>query len=292
MRWAWHEPKVATISPGFTVRRSLPFGGGKGVGPFVFLDHMGPVTRIVSGEHDVGPHPHIGLATVTYLFSGELFHRDSLGTAQKIIPGEVNWMSAGKGIVHSERAPVEQYGQTQTLHGLQIWVALPPEQEESEPSFQHVKASDLPQIQKGSLKTTIVVGEAFGVRSPVRAQEGLLYCAVEATGDTVWEWPRDEREFGFYLVDGTVHFEGQEFRGPGLLRFEVDPMAQIKMELIAGSRGVWLGGAPLVQHRRIWWNFVSTRKERIEVAKQEWREDRFPKIPGETERVPLPGESL
>ena len=201
-------------------------------------------------------------------------------------------MSAGRGIVHSEHAPIEDYGKTQTLHGLQIWVALPSDQEESEPSFQHVKAHDLPTVESEGLKTTVVVGEAFQKKSPVRAQAGLLYCSVEAKKAALWEWPSDGREFGFYLVEGSFRFEDQAFQGPGLLRFDHEPLSKIQIGLSAGTKGVWIGGPRLEQHRRIWWNFVSTRKERIEVAKQEWRDDRFPKIKGETDRVPLPGESF
>jgi redox-sensitive bicupin YhaK (pirin superfamily) len=271
----------------FEVRRALPSAQRRMVGPFVFLDEMGPAEFRAGAGIDVRPHPHIGLATVTYLFDGEITHRDSLGTLVAIRPGEVNWMTAGRGIVHSERTAPERRVNGDKLHGLQCWVALPADREETDPSFFHRSADDLPLVTDRGFTARVVAGQAFGARSPVvTASDTVFVDVVMAAGTTIPLDP-DYEERAIYVVDGEVEIAGDRFTGPKLLVFR--PGDRIAVRAVTASHVAILGGAALDGPRHIWWNFVSSRKDRIEQAKVDWKAARFDIVPGdETEFIPLP----
>ena len=271
---------------GFEVRRVLPWGGGRMVGPFIFLDQLGPVAFAPGQGIDVRPHPHIGLATVTYLFEGELVHRDSLGVVQTIQPGDVNWMTAGRGIVHSERTGPEVRASGQRMHGLQSWVALPREYEEAEPAFDHTPAANLPAQDRDGVRLRVIAGRAFGLASPVRVFSGMFYADAALSAGAALDIPDEYAERAAYVLQGTVAADGQDFGAGTLLIFS----AGSKVQLVAKgtSRIAVLGGAPLEGARHIWWNFVSSSKERIEQAGRQWADGKFPPVPGETEFIPLP----
>ncbi len=273
---------------GFSVRRLLPSAEQRAVGPFVFFDHMGPA-RFPPGEGvDVRPHPHIGLATVTYLYEGEFMHRDSLGTAQVITPGAVNWMVAGRGIVHSERTPAETRLAPggSPLHGIQVWVALPLEHESKEPSFEHHPAASLPEIHLEHVVLRVIAGEAYGRRAPTSVFSPMFYVdAAMGPGGRI-ELPPGFEERAFYVAEGAVRAHDREF-GPGSMAL-LQRDAVLTLEARETSRVMLLGGAPLDAPRYLWWNFVSSSRERIEQAKRDWREQRFPPVPGDPERIPLP----
>jgi len=274
---------------GFTVRRLLPAGGRRTIGPFIFFDHMGPASFAPGHGVDVRPHPHIGLATVTYLFEGEFLHRDSLGSVQRISPGDVNWMVAGRGIVHSERTPPAlraEHGGTR-LHGVQTWVALPQAMEECDPSFVHHPAADLPMIDRDGCALRIVAGEAWGARSPVAVSSPTLYAAAELAAGVDLELPDEVAERAVYVAQGALGVAGARHEEGTLVEFAAGPAS---VRALADSRLVIVGGAPLDGSRHIWWNFVSSSPERIERAKQEWREERFASVPGDPERIPLPDD--
>lgn len=284
------EPREVTLMGDLRVKRILPFRARRAVGPFTFLDEMGPVALRPGSAGDVPPHPHIGLSTVTYLFDGELVHRDSLGSKQAILPGDVNWMTAGSGIAHSERIPPELRTDGRILHGMQAWVALPKEREEIAPSFEHYDRNVLPVFSENGVRFTLIAGEAFGRRSPVQAQSPLFYYEAALAASTSFELaPGEGWESAFYLARGEISVDGQRFDRPTLLVFGTGSRVRIHSE--SGAHGLALGGPPLDGPRFIWWNFVSSSQERIERAKQDWREQRLPKIPEETEWVPLPGEA-
>jgi len=271
---------------GFAVRRVLPSVPKQMVGPFIFFDHMGPA-RLAPGEGlDVRPHPHIGLATVTYLFEGEILHRDSLGSVQPIRPGDVNWMTAGRGIAHSERTPPELRAAGPGVHGIQTWVALPRESEEAAPSFSHHPQATLPVIEPPGATVRVIAGRAFGVRSPVAVFTDTLYAAAELDpGASVVLTPEHE-ERGVYVVEGDVTI-GDAAVGTGQLAVLAEGV-EVEVRAPFSATLMLLGGAKMDGSRFIWWNFVSSSKERIERAKDDWREDRFGRVPGETERIPLP----
>jgi len=271
---------------GFEVRRVLPWGGGRMVGPFIFLDQMGPVAFAPGQGIDVRPHPHIGLATVTYLFEGELVHRDSLGVVQTIRPGDVNWMTAGRGIVHSERTGPEMRASGQRMYGLQSWVALPGEYEEAEPAFDHTAAAKLPEQNKNGAKLRVIAGRAFGLASPVRVFSEMFYVDVVMSKGAALYLPDEYAERAAYVLQGTVAAEQREFGAGTLLIFTAESRAQLVAK--DASRVALLGGAPLEDQRHIWWNFVSSSRERIELAKRQWAQGVFPQVPGETEFIPLP----
>jgi len=272
---------------GFSVRRLLPAGRQRMVGPFVFFDHMGPADFAPGGGIDVRPHPHINLATVTYLFEGEIFHRDSLGSAQAIRPGAINWMTAGRGIVHSERTPPEVRASSHRLHGLQIWVALPRAAEEVEPSFHHHPADSLPVVTEEGMRARVLVGSAFGVTAPVATASPLGYAELALAAGAAAPLALDMPERALYLVEGAIELSGTRFEAGQMV-----VLAPGDRELRAASapaRLVLFGGEPLDGPRHIEWNFVSSSQERIEEAKRDWREGRFPLVPGdEIERIPLP----
>lgn len=282
----WLVPHRAEIAPGLSVGRALPYRGGRGVGPFVFLDHMGPVNFPAGGGIDVPPHPHIGLATVTYLFSGEIDHRDSLGSEQRIRPGDVNWMTAGSGIVHSERTPAELRTGGAPLHGLQAWVALPVEHEETAPTFEHRSRADLPVTEIEGVRHRLIAGNAYGLRSPVTAHSRLFYVHSEIPAGRRLRFDPEGQEIAFYLVEGSIEHEGTIYEGPGLLHLA--PGSVVEFTARKDATGTLLGGDPFPERRKIWWNFVSSRPERIEVAKAAWRSQTIGRVPGETEFVPLP----
>lgn len=274
---------------GFNVRRILPYVKRKTVGPFIFFDHMGPAEFAPSEGMDVRPHPHIGLATVTYLFEGSILHRDSLGSTQLIQPGAVNWMTAGKGIVHSERTPRDLRDLGSRLSGIQCWVALPKEHEETDPSFVHHPADTLPQFEINGATLRLLVGTAYGRTSPVRAHSDLFYLEARLPAGTRLHLPTEGREAAAYLVEGHVRIGDQEF-DLNTLAIVADG-EDLYIEAIRESRVMLFGGAPLEGSREIWWNFVSTSKERIEKAKAQWREGKFPTIPEDhDEFIPLPDE--
>jgi redox-sensitive bicupin YhaK (pirin superfamily) len=271
---------------GFAVRRVLPALPKQMVGPFIFFDHMGPARLAPGNGLDVRPHPHIGLATVTYLFDGEILHRDTLGSVQPIRPGDVNWMTAGRGIAHSERTPPELRANGSGVHGIQTWVALPRAHEEAEPSFFHHPASTLPVIELPGATVRVVAGHAFGARSPVAVFSDTLYAAAELAPGANLTLPAAHEERGVYVVEGSAVI-GDATVEPGQLAVltrgvEAEVQAPVSTVLML------LGGAAMDGPRFIWWNFVSSSKERIERAKDDWRADRFGAIQGETERIPLP----
>jgi redox-sensitive bicupin YhaK (pirin superfamily) len=272
------------LGGGFAVRRYLPAAARQAVGPFLFFDHFGPVQAGPNDNHDVRAHPHIGLATVTYLFEGAMQHRDSLGVVQRIEPGAINWMTAGRGIVHSERTPDDLRGVARRSHGLQLWVALPAEDEEMAPAFAHTPAADIPALEVGGARLRVLVGEAFGAVSPVAVRSPTLYLDIEMSAGDAFPLPLAE-ERALYVIEGSVHLDGEPLPPGRLLVLAAgeEPMLGAEGE----ARVVMIGGAPL-GHRHMWWNFVSSRKERIVQAADDWAAGRMAMVPGETEFIPLP----
>jgi redox-sensitive bicupin YhaK (pirin superfamily) len=278
-------PRVRDLG-GFEVRRALPHGKRQMVGPFIFFDQMGPVQFLAGQGMDVRPHPHIGLATVTYLFDGRVMHRDSEGNELEIVPGEMNLMTAGRGIAHSERTPqgVRQSGGG--MYGIQSWIALPEAHEEIDPSFQHFEAAALPVVEDGGLRARVIAGSAFGRHSPVAMLSDWLYAEVLLEAGSRAPLDPDHEERAIYVVDGEVEIAGDRFEGPRLLIFR--PGDRITVRALRRSRLMFLGGAAMEGPRYIWWNFVSSRRERIEEAKEDWKTGRFKPVPGEIEFIPLP----
>ena len=273
------------LGGGFLVRRLLPAAARRSVGPFIFFDHFGPSLEAPGVNHDVRPHPHIGLATVTYLFEGAMLHRDSIGSVQQIEPGAINWMTAGRGVVHSERRPESLREQAFVNHGLQLWVALPREFEEVEPAFEHTPASAIPELPVGDATVRVLIGEAFGQRSPVHTFAPTLYLDVQLPAGGRLDLPALAPELALYAVQGGLQVDGQAVAAQTM----VVPGAQ-RLSLSAGepARLVVIGGAALDAPRHMWWNFVSSRKERIAQAAADWQAQRLGQVPGETEFIPLP----
>jgi redox-sensitive bicupin YhaK (pirin superfamily) len=271
---------------GFAVRRVLPSVPKQMVGPFIFFDHIGPA-RLPPGEGlDVRPHPHIGLATVTYLFEGEILHRDSLGSVQPIRPGDVNWMTAGRGIAHSERTPPELRKAGASVHGIQTWVALPRASEEAEPSFFHHPQASLPVVEPPGATVRVIAGHAFGVRSPVAVFTDTLYATAELEPGASLALPPEHAERGVYVVEGNVTIGDTGVEAGELAVLAAGGEVEIRAPFSATV--MLLGGAKMDGPRFIWWNFVSSSKERIERAKDDWRADRVGAVPGDSERIPLP----
>ena len=272
---------------GFEVRRVLPAAGHRMVGPFIFLDEMGPKELAPGSGIDVRPHPHIGLATVTYLFRGEILHRDSLGTVQPIRPGEVNWMTAGRGIVHSERTAPEHRREGEPIHGLQCWVALPAAEEERSPGFSHHDSATLPVVRHNGTTVRVVAGSIYGERSPVETLMETLFADVNLTAGTALPFDPSTEERAAYLISGEVEIAGDRFAPGRLVVFRPGDAITITAE--SDAHLVLLGGAAMDGPRHIWWNFVSSRKERIEQAKADWKLARFDTVPGDDkEFIPLP----
>jgi redox-sensitive bicupin YhaK (pirin superfamily) len=273
---------------GLPIRRTLPVAKRRHVGPFVFLDHMGPVVFAPGAGLDVPPHPHIGLATVTYLLEGELLHRDSIGSEQVIRAGDVNWMTAGSGVVHSERTPPETRRAGSRLHGLQLWVALPRASEEAPAAFEHRGAAEIPLVREGDVALRIIAGEAWGARSPVAVPSPLFLALARLPAGSALTVPPEHRERALHVVEGAVLLGGERFEAGTLLVLE-EAAAACVTAARGEARLLLLGGDPLDGERHMFWNFVSSSKERIERAARDWRERRSPLVPGdETEFVPLP----
>lgn len=269
---------------GFTVRRVLPAPDRQTVGPFIFFDEMGPARFAPGDGINVRPHPHIGLATVTFLFDGEILHRDSLGYAQAIEPGAVNLMTAGRGIVHSERTSPERQRRGQRLHGIQTWMALPEAQQEMEPAFLHYPAAELPLVETPGARSTVIIGRYRGVSSPVSLPMATLYLAVDLDAQARFELPEDAEERAVYLVEGRIRVGDQPI-SPGTMAVLTASAQQLMAD--APSRVMVLGGAA-TGPRTVWWNFVHADPRRIEQAKEHWRLGRFPAVPGDDEFIPLP----
>ena len=286
------EPRTRDLG-GFTVGRVLPYAKRRMVGPFIFLDEMGPAEFKPGTGIDVRPHPHIGLATVTYLFDGEMRHRDSLGCDQVIRPGDVNWMTAGCGIVHSERTDEGPRASGQNMHGIQSWVALPEDAEDIEPSFHHHPKETLPLIEQGGAKMRLIAGAAYGETSPVKTFSPIFYLGVEAQAGAEITLPDDYEERALYIVEGAVDIDGEAYDSGRMLVFHENASPQINVTTPA--KLMLLGGAPLGE-RLIWWNFVASSQERMDRAKANWTESAeknfndsaFSLPPGETEFIPLP----
>ena len=275
------------LGDGFRVNRILPSPGHRMVGPFVFFDYFGPVAFAPGKGIDVRPHPHVGLATVTYLFEGSQMHRDTLGSAQEIHPGDVNWMTAGRGIAHSERTGPETRARGHRLHGIQSWIGLPLKDEEAEPSFQHVDSRDLATKSADGVTMKIITGKAFGLASPVRVFSDIFYvdAKLEACASLVMSDEHQER--AIFVVGGEAHVNGTT-HGDGTL-IVLDAREKMTIAAHGATRVMLLGGAPLDGERHLWWNFVASSKERIERAKTDWKAGRFGKIPGDdVEFIPLP----
>jgi redox-sensitive bicupin YhaK (pirin superfamily) len=271
----------------FLVGRLLPFREKRLVGPFCFIDHMGPVALSDHENLDIGPHPHIGLSTLTYLFEGSVMHKDSLGTEIEVSPGQVNWMTAGKGIVHSERTPDYLRHSDKLLHGLQIWVALPKHLEQMEPEFYHADGNDIPQWEDNGVHYKLIAGEAFGKKSTIPVYSPLYFIEIKnttATSINIGEHLYGES--GLYILDGEVSTEGNTF---GPKNFLVAKNASLcEFSLAPNSKVYIFGGEPFPEERFIYWNFVATSRELIDEAKERWVRQEFPKVPGETGFVPLP----
>ncbi len=278
-------PRAHDLGGGFTVHRVLPAAQRQAVGPFVFFDHFGPVTAGPNDNHDVRPHPHIGLATVTYLFEGAMMHRDSTGVVQRIEPGAINWMTAGRGIVHSERTPDELRSQMRTSHGVQLWAALPPAHEEDAPSFEHTPASAIPQVDLPGARVRVLIGSAFGATSPVHTVSPTLYLDIQLRAGASLAIPALAEERAIYSVDKDFSLDGSAVaaRKLAVLETQTVPVMQAQHD----TRLVLVGGTPL-GHRFVVWNFVASRKERIVQAQEDWQAQRFEPVPGENEFVPLP----
>ena len=270
----------------FTVRRVLPAHGRQTVGPFIFFDHFGPVTLPPGEGMDVRPHPHIGLATVTFLFAGAILHRDSLGSVQRIAPGDVNWMTAGRGIVHSERSdPADRIAGMQ-LHGLQTWVALPRALEDAAPAFTHVPGARLPRFEIGPASVIVAAGHAFGREAPTPTHSDTLYAAVELPAGASLTVPADHEQRAVYAVEGDVDVDGVAV--PEANMAVVTTPGPFVVHARTAAKLMLVGGARLDGERFIWWNFVASSRERIDAAKATWQAQEFGQVPGETEFIPLP----
>ena len=271
---------------GFEVRRALPSIERRMVGPFVFFDQMGPAALGAGQGMDVRPHPHIGLATLTYLFDGEVMHRDSLGNEIAIRPGELNWMTAGRGIVHSERTPQPLRRAGSRLWGIQSWVALASKDEECEPAFVHHDAGDMPVVSDGGVEARIIAGSVLGAASPVATSSPTFYADVTLRSGAAFPLDPDYEERAVYPVSGSIEISGDVFGAERLLVFR--PGDRITITAPDGARFMALGGESMEGRRYIWWNFVSSSRERIEQAKQDWKAGRFDPVPNDAEFIPLP----
>ncbi len=270
---------------GFVVKRCLPARGIQSVGPWVFFDHIGPASFPAGKGVDVIPHPHINLATVTYLFEGELVHRDSIGSVQIITPGAINLMVAGRGVVHSERTDRHLRAAGHAMHGLQLWLALPEQHEEIEPTFHHYPASDLPRTSVDGVPLRVMIGDAYGLHAPVATFSPTLYAEADIPAGKTLRLPDEVGERAVYVVSGSLRLPDVDL--PEETMTLLDDASRIELRAAADSRIALIGGSPLGK-RFMWWNFVSSNKERISKAKADWKGNRFPAVPGETEACPLP----
>jgi redox-sensitive bicupin YhaK (pirin superfamily) len=280
-------PRVHDLG-GFQVRRAVPSLQARSVGPFVFVDHMGPAVFEAGRGIDVRPHPHIGLATVTFLWAGTITHRDTLGSLQDIHPGDVNWMTAGRGIAHSERTPPDVRERSSEAHGMQTWVALPKPDEEIAPEFHHHPGATLPQLQRDGMLLRVIAGRGFGVESPVRVFTDTFNVAVDLQPEAELRIDDSHLERALYVLDGQAQLDGADLPARHLVL--LDQGTQPSLRAKTPLKAMLLGGEPLDAPRQVWWNFVSSSRERIEQAKQDWLDGRFGRIPGdESEFIPLPG---
>ena len=279
-------PRTHDLGGGFEVRRAVPSLQARSVGPFVFVDHMGPAIFEPGRGIDVRPHPHIGLATVTFLWAGAIKHKDTLGSEQVILPGDVNWMTAGRGIAHSERTPADERGRGHAVHGMQTWVALPKPDEETAPEFHHHAASALPQIRRNGAFLRVIAGRAFGREAPVRTYGELFYVDAVIDADAGFDLPPEHAERAVLMLSGAIELDGDRVAASEMAVLQ--PGANVRLTSSGPARLVLFGGATLDGQRTLWWNFVSSRRERIEQAKDDWRAQRFGQIVGETEFIPLP----
>jgi redox-sensitive bicupin YhaK (pirin superfamily) len=280
------DPRLHDLGDGFVVRRLLPFRLRRHVGPFVFFDHFGPVDLAAGRGMDVRPHPHIGLATVTYLYEGAIQHRDSLGSDQVIRPGDVNWMTAGRGIVHSERTPAPERAAGHRLHGVQTWLALPLDSEDAEPDFHHHDAATLPDDERDGVRLRVIAGTAFGMTSPVRVYSPTLYADLRFAAGSRIVLSTEHAERAVYPIDGDLVVDGV-----ALAAGRMHVLAEgndIELAASTPARSLVCGGAQLDGERLLWWNFVASNHERIDRAKVAWTEQRLGQVPGETELIPLP----
>ena len=280
--------KAHDLGDGFFVARLVPQIARRSIGPFVFFDYFGPVDFAPGKGVDVRPHPHIGLATVTYLFDGAQMHRDTLGSVQEISPGDVNWMTAGRGIAHSERTGEDMRARGHRLHGIQTWVGLPEADEEAPPAFQHFSRTQLPEREDKNVTLRLIAGEAFGLKSPVKVFSPIFYADARFAAGGALHYTADHEERAFFVVDGEVQTGTSEVHGPGAMLM-LDKDEEVTLYAEAPARVMLFGGAPLGGQRHIWWNFVSSSKDRIERAKQEWKDGKFGLIPGDDQEfIPLP----
>ncbi len=279
-------PPVHDLGDGFKVRRALPSTQRRMVGPFVFFDQMGPTILRAGSGLDVRPHPHIGLATVTYLFDGEIIHRDSLGTVQAIRPGAVNWMIAGRGIVHSERTAADKRSAGSSLSGIQTWIALPKQEEERAPSFRHYAARELPLIDGEGMTLRLMAGSLFGKRSPVATLSEMFYADVALAANARLPIAAEHEQRAIYVIHGRIDIDGNSFDASQLVVLR--PGQALTVLALGPVQLLLLGGAALDGPRHVWWNFVSSSSERIEQAKQDWRDGRLGHVPGDAEFIPLP----
>jgi len=280
------KPHQKDIGGGFVVRRVLPAAARQAVGPFIFFDHFGPLDAPPEANHDVRPHPHIGLATVTYLFEGAMEHRDSVGSVQRIEPGAINWMTAGRGIVHSERTPADLKGKPRRSHGLQLWAALPQAHEEVEPSFSHTPASAIPEVTLDGAHVRVLIGSAFGQTSPVATFSETLYLDIRLDAGQTLTLQDLPEEAAVYPVMGEIAIDGEILAPNTMAMIEAGTGARVTAR--EAAQFVVIGGEPLDGRRFLFWNFVSSSKERIARASEEWEQQKFAKVPGETEFIPLP----
>ncbi len=279
------ESKAKDVG-GMLVRRTLPSIDKRMVGPFIFFDHMGPVDFEIGNGLDVRSHPHIGLSTLTYLFEGEIVHRDTLGVEQKITAGAVNWMTAGSGVAHSERSPEESRAIEQKLHGIQTWIALPKEKEEIAASFFHHAKNEIPEVEHRGTVVRIVAGNFNSINSPVATSSELTYLDLQMPSDNRFQLEKKNHELALYCVSGLVRAGGKQIH-PGELGVFAEG-ATILISAESASQVIVVGGVPLAEKKHIWWNFVSSSKDRIEQAKEDWRNQNFGKVRGETNYLPLP----
>lgn len=283
------DPRPSDLGDGFFVRRALPYMKKRMIGPFIFWDHMGPASFDQDHEMKVRAHPHIGLATITYLFKGEIMHRDSIGSKQMIRPGEINWMTAGSGIAHSER--VQHLQGKMELEGIQVWVALPKEYEEVDPSFDHYKEKDLPSVEVDGANYRLIVGSAFGKTSPVKSYSEMFYLSGHVKAGQKFNMPvRPNHEGGVYVVSGEIEIEGVTYSEAQMIAF--NPGAEINFTAKGEAVTMILGGEIFPEKRFIWWNFVSSSHERIEQAKRDWKSGKFDKVIDEEEIIPLPADKI
>lgn len=270
----------------FSVRRLLPAKTQQSVGPFIFFDHIGPVTFAPHSGPNVRPHPHIGLAAVTYLFEGALLHRDNTGVVQTIMPHDVNWMTAGSGIVHSERTPPEMLEKTWQFHGIQTWLALPKAYEEAQPNFVHYPAHTLPSIEEPGIHVRVIAGNFYGMQSPIPVFSPTLYADVRLNAQHSITLEHDHPEQAIYVIDGDVFVDNEKIPTCTLTILQEKEMIEVTAK--SDSHFLLLGGAPLETKRIIWWNFVASSQEKIDHAKAKWIAQGYPKIEGETDFIPLP----